>query len=271
MFTGVAPATYLRRLLQTPEGLDRVLQAWCDLRGALDAPEANGWNFVHVRIVANLLGGRPNAFPVPRLAALAEAVFGNFHHLRPADGDGLDNAARREWARRELARGIAAEVAALEAQRESIDLEALERDRAEACERALFDPSPEAEKARKYEAATERGIYRTLQEFHRVEAEAAATVSDNEIYEAPGSFFQDAPEEEPEAEEPPEPARTPDPPPAPAPAAEPRKMTSERSAAEPIRSEPPVLRPVAFAAAPAAARVEGPGASLAMRHDRRGT
>jgi hypothetical protein len=154
-----APATYLRRLLQTSEGLDRVLQAWHDLRDALEAPEDNGWNFVHVRIVANLLGGRPNDFPVPRLAALAEAVFGNFHHLRPADGAGLDNAGRREWARRELARGIEAEVAELEARREAFDDEALELDRAEACERALFDPSPEAERYRKYEAATERGIY----------------------------------------------------------------------------------------------------------------
>jgi hypothetical protein len=270
-----APATYLRRLLQTPEGLDRMLRAWCDLRDALEAPEANGWNFVHVRIVANLLGGRPNDFPVPRPAALAEAVFGNFHHLRPGEGDGLDNAGRREWARRELARGIAAEVAALEALRESIDLEALELDRAEACERALFDPSPEAERARKYEAATERGIYRTLQEFRRVEAEAAATVSDDGLYEAPGSFFPgappEAPQEEPAAAAPPEPARTPDPPPIPSPAEEPRQMTAERSAAALIRTDPPVLRPVAFVPAQIAARVEGPGASLAMRHDRRGT
>src|SRR5262249_41540273 len=102
-----APATYVRRLLSAPEGLDRVLHAWYDLLAALEAPEENGWSYVQVRIVANLLGGRPNDFPVPRLAALAEAVFGNFFHLRPGDGADLDHAGRREWARQALAHGIA--------------------------------------------------------------------------------------------------------------------------------------------------------------------
>jgi hypothetical protein len=253
-----APATYLRRLRQTPEGLDRLIQTWHDLLAALEAPEANGWNFVHVRIVANLLGSRPNDFPVPRPAALAEAVFGNFHHLRPADGDGLDNAGRREWARRELARGIASEVAELEARREAFDDEALELDRAEACERALFDPSPEAERYRKYEAATERGIYRTLQEFRCVEAEAAATVSDDEVYEAPGSFFQGAPEEALEEEPGAAAACAADPPPAPAPPpeAEPAPDAPARPvAAVPNGSDRPTGGSVAFRFDPPGVRV----------------
>jgi hypothetical protein len=48
-------------------------------------------------------------------------------------------------------------------------------------------------------------------------------------------------------------------------------MVAERSAADPIRTDPPVLRPVAFAPAPTAASVEGPGATYAMRRDLHGT
>src|SRR5262249_9745355 len=156
------------------------------------------------------------------------------------------------------ARGIASEIAELEARREAFDEEALERDRAEACERALFDPSPEAERARKYEAATERGIYRTLKEFRQVEAEAAATVSEDETYEAPGSFSPGAPVEAPEEElEPAEPPPIPDPPRAPASPSDvegPRAIPAQPIAAVPIRTEAPAPRPTAFALDPTAAR-----------------
>ena len=42
--------------------------------------------------------------------------------------------------------------------------------RAHAADLALFDPSPEAERARKYEAAAQRAFFRAIQEFRRVEA-----------------------------------------------------------------------------------------------------
>jgi hypothetical protein len=57
--------------------------------------------------------------------------------------------------------------------RARIDHEALAADRAEAVDRALFDPSPEAILARKYEAAAERALYKALKELRQVEAEAA--------------------------------------------------------------------------------------------------
>jgi hypothetical protein len=53
----------------------------------------------------------------------------------------------------------------------AFDREALERDRLEAEKRAIFDPSPEATLAQKYEAAAERGLFRAWDEFRRLEAE----------------------------------------------------------------------------------------------------
>ena len=55
-------------------------------------------------------------------------------------------------------------MADLQARLAACDPAAVERDRAEAGERALFDPSPAAVLARKYEAANERSLFRTLKE-----------------------------------------------------------------------------------------------------------
>jgi hypothetical protein len=55
---------------------------------------------------------------------------------------------------------------------EGLDDDEADRLRAEAGRRALFDPSKEATLARKYEAAAERGLFRSLKEFRQVEREA---------------------------------------------------------------------------------------------------
>ncbi|WP_435011478.1 hypothetical protein P12x_002790 [Tundrisphaera lichenicola] len=47
--------------------------------------------------------------------------------------------------------------------------------------RALFDPSKEATLARKYEAAAERGFFRSLREFRQVEREAKAESPRREV------------------------------------------------------------------------------------------
>jgi hypothetical protein len=67
---------------------------------------------------------------------------------------------------------IDAEIAGLEAHLETLDFEMIEQDRAEAGERALFDPSKEAALARRYESEARRGFFQALKEFRRVEAEA---------------------------------------------------------------------------------------------------
>ena len=76
---------------------------------------------------------------------------------------------------------------------EGLDSETIDRLRAEAGRRAMFDPSKEATLARKYEAAAERGMYRALKEFRQVEREAKAspaTVAVAEARAALGSIFQ---------------------------------------------------------------------------------
>jgi hypothetical protein len=75
---------------------------------------------------------------------------------------------------------IDSEIARLGEVRDSLDPLAVEQDRAQAADRALFDASPEMILARKYEAATERGLYKALKELREVEA-AASEPDETEI------------------------------------------------------------------------------------------
>ena len=57
---------------------------------------------------------------------------------------------------------------------EGVSAEDAARLKAEACARAMFDPSKEATLARKYEAAAERGFFRALKELRQLEKQAKA-------------------------------------------------------------------------------------------------
>ena len=90
----------------------------------------------------------------------------------------------------------------------TFDGAAAARARAGAADRALFDTSPEAILARKYEAATERSLFRTLREFREVEAEAAtaeANAATPDLAEASEELGSSCPEvvEPPVADRPP--------------------------------------------------------------------
>jgi hypothetical protein len=117
----------------------------------------------------------------------------------PGDGDGLSTPDRVDWARNAMADLIDAELEMLLAHRETLDVEAIEQDRAGAAGRALFDPSKEAILARRYEAAAERGVYRALRELERVEAAATAGAADEESL---GSFGAGVPGDCPDVDEP---------------------------------------------------------------------
>jgi hypothetical protein len=74
---------------------------------------------------------------------------------------------------------------------EGMDDDTIEQLRAEAGHRALFDPSKEATLARKYEAAAERGFFRSLKEFREVERksrENSSTTEPGAALKALGSF-----------------------------------------------------------------------------------
>jgi hypothetical protein len=126
-----------------------------------------------------------------------QSTAGKFEHLDESDGAGLDQLDRQFWAIDTLIDG---EIAKLKALRESFDLEGLELDRSEAAARAMFDASPEAVLARKYEAASERNLYRALREFREIQAQSPKVEAAPQLAAEPvedlGSCFPEPPGEE---------------------------------------------------------------------------
>ena len=146
------PATAVRRLSRMPEGIDRMLGTWADLRDDLIHDGGSRWSDEHGFLAVHLTGRRAGGIGIARVEALTLAVLGDFALLKPADdGVGLDARGRRAWAREAMAGLIDSTVEELKARREAIDLDAIAADRAGAGSRALFDPSKEATLARKYE------------------------------------------------------------------------------------------------------------------------
>jgi len=167
------PATFVRKLRSIPEGVDRMIAAFLDLRDELEYGDQTSSRYMDV--------------PATPVHALTQAIGGDFKELRSGDGEGLPDVDRRAWARDRLAELIDAEVEMLLGHRETLDIEAIERDRAGAADRAAFDPSKEATLARKYEAAAEREVHRTLRELRRVEAAVASEVPQEEVETSLGS------------------------------------------------------------------------------------
>ncbi len=168
-----SPRTVLRQLMRTPEGVDCLLEAWDDLRTALTRPLCPKWVDVNLEQATRLLGFSGNALAGTRIDALAKASWGNLTALAEDERTGLDLEARKGWARERLIAWVDEQIAELEEHRETLDHASIEQDRAEAGDRALFDPSREASLARRYESEARRGFFRALSEFRKVEAEAA--------------------------------------------------------------------------------------------------
>ena len=175
LFGGIAddPRGALRKLRKMPEGVDRLVSAWGELRADLTREPRPTWTASHMERGANLLGIRIEDARGSRIGALSRAVWGDFEALADREGGGLEEDARKGWARARLLERIDEVVADLEDHRESLDLEAIELDRAEAGDVALFDPSREATLARRYESESRREFFKALKELRRVEAEAA--------------------------------------------------------------------------------------------------
>jgi hypothetical protein len=178
------PATYSRKLRSMPEGIDRMIALLLDLREELNTGR---WDWHHGDKVANLTGARYMDLPVSRVRALSEAIVGDFRYLNVGEGEGLSKPDRIDWARNAMADRIDEELQMLLDHRKTLDLEAIEEDRAGAADRALFDPSKEAILARRYEAAAEREVYRALRALEEFEAKAAVS-PEPEVAESLGSF-----------------------------------------------------------------------------------
>jgi len=191
---GENPGPAVRRLLRTPEGVDRMLDTWADLRDDLTLGDGSRWDAEHGAMAVHLTGRKVGGFGVARVEALSRAVGGDFSLLGAEDGGKLDPGGRRDWARRALASLIDSAAGKLRAHRETLDFEAIAADRVGAASRALFDPSKEATLARKYETAAEREMHRALGEMKAVEAEAADRAEMATAWASPlGSFSPGAP------------------------------------------------------------------------------
>jgi hypothetical protein len=143
------PRGTLRKLRKLPEGVDVLIDAWHDLRHGLARERRPGWGQKDGVTMAHLLGFGDSAAEVDWLGALTRATWGDFHSLAACDGGELDREARKAWARGLLIARIDEEIAELEAHFLTLDHATVELDRAEAGDRALFDPSKVASLARR--------------------------------------------------------------------------------------------------------------------------
>jgi hypothetical protein len=175
LFDGLAddPRINLRKLRKSPEGIDRLVVAWQELRADLTRDPKPLWTALHLETAANLTGLRVDHARGSRIGALSRAVWGDFEALASHEGGQLDDDARKSWAQTKLIERIDAEIGALEIHRDTLDFEMIELDRAEAGARALFDPSKEATLARRYESESQQAFFKALKEFRQVEAEFA--------------------------------------------------------------------------------------------------
>jgi hypothetical protein len=175
LFDGLAddPRINLRKLRKSPEGVDRLVAAWQELRADLTRDPKPTWTASHLETAANLTGLRVDHARGSRIGVLSRGVWGDFEALAHHEGGQLEDDARQAWARTKLLKRIDAEIAALEIHRDTLDFEMIELDRAEAGARALFDPSKEATLARRYESESQRAFFKALKEFRQAEAEFA--------------------------------------------------------------------------------------------------
>jgi hypothetical protein len=169
---GDDPRGKLRKLLKLPEGVEVLLDAWHDLRDDLAREFRPGLSQKQGVTMANLLGFRDNQAEVAWVEALTKATWADFNGLAACDGGDLDREGRKAWARARLLEAIDQEIAELDAHYLTLDHATLALDRAEAGDRALFDPSKQACLARRYESEARRGFFKSLKEYYKAETEA---------------------------------------------------------------------------------------------------
>jgi len=171
---GEDPRKNLRKLRKMPEGVERLIESWQDLRAVLTQPSVMAWTVDHLGRAALLLGMNEVQARGSWVGTLSRAVWGDFQDLEPAKGLEHGAEVRRAWSRNQMVERIDAEIASLEAHYETLDFETIHLDREEAPERALFDASKPATLARRYQSEAERGFFKALKEFRQVEAENLA-------------------------------------------------------------------------------------------------
>jgi len=168
------PATNARRLMATPEGVELMIAEWERMKLDLENPHGTQWTYSHYQHADNLHGSVSGQIQASHYMAWTMALNGNYDHIILERLAGLDDQARRDLALSRLIELVAADLARLREHRATMDTRGVDAQRALAAEIALFDPSKEATLARKYEAATERGLFRSLRELKEIRKAAKA-------------------------------------------------------------------------------------------------
>ena len=171
---GEDPRGHLRKLKRMPEGCELLVEAWVGLRVELVKPRPR-WTEWHRERAENLTGNRSDHNPYTAIGDLSAEVWGEARG--PLDEDDAAEAASKAHGRARMIERIDAEIAALEAHMKTLDHEALELDRLEAPDRAVFDDSLSATLARRYEAEASRRFFKLMAQIRQIEAEAAAPVA----------------------------------------------------------------------------------------------
>ncbi len=166
----VEPAAVLRKLRRMPEGVERLIAAWGDLKNDLLREGGGFWSSWHLDRAENLTGRHLQPYRVSRFQALTAGLDGKVGMLDPVD---LATPDLEAHCRDELARLMNAEVADLRDHLATLDRAGIARDRDDAVEFVLFDPAPAATLARKYEAAAERAMYKALDRIEAIREQAA--------------------------------------------------------------------------------------------------
>ena len=175
-----APVTRYRELLAMPEGVDRLLVALRGLQRCATVGSGDAWTDMHGYDLDMYCGRRPGDLPESRCRLLSRAVVtGQFDILPPA-ADAPDGGFHEHyrWALDQILTIINDQIAHLEAHRQTIDTTKIMQSRAEAGLRALMSMSPDAILFRRYEAASERALHRTLQQIADLRQQRAQEQAD---------------------------------------------------------------------------------------------
>ncbi len=97
-----SPRANLRKLKRTLEGVIQLVEAWEELKADLTRPSKPRWTAAHMVTMGNLLGIREEDVRGSQIGVLSDAIWGGFERLGDHEGGGLDDEARKAWARAQV-------------------------------------------------------------------------------------------------------------------------------------------------------------------------
>ena len=164
------PRATRRDLLRTPEGVDLLVDHLYEIRKHVARLEPVWSAELETRLL-NTCGWEADEFDPSRGLALSRALLGDDCFL---DDHEIEQRAAcpvpQHYVALVMRSLITAEIHRLAKHRATLDHDTIAQDRAEAAERALFDPGRDAELARRYEARASRELIQALDRLQIAEA-----------------------------------------------------------------------------------------------------